>query len=72
MGVFGTKMMLEDQGINHEFPGENEEDNNKIVDQFAILWYVAVVITRLNEIKAKIKTLNENLLKETSVLRLSD
>ena len=36
MGVFGTKMMLEDQGINHEFPGKNENDNNKIVDQFAI------------------------------------
>ena len=31
------------------------------MDQFAILWYVAVVITRLNEIKAKIKTLNKNL-----------
>jgi len=30
------------------------------VDQFAILWYLAVVITRINEINAAMKALNEN------------
>ena len=31
------------------------------MDQFAILWYLAVVITRINEINAAMKALNENL-----------